>query len=839
MTQSLKEGRHYQARADWTARQKQVLDLLAQGLTNAQIADALGISLDGAKYHVSEVITRLGVDTREEAAEYWRAYNGWPRRFKRFAGGLIAGVSLRWAGTGFAAVVLAGIVAIVAVMMLQGGEERPASVDDEATPNPTAPSGPPSTPVASPPSGEISGPLYRFSRSSDGGGREVVYFDLGAEREVWSVRYGSPGERAVTEIPLGSRLLLVTERGLHVVEAMGTGSSLFHEATEGWSISGAAASRDDAWLAVAEVGPAGGEWRIDLLSMDDGSVLHRFTPGDAGLGEFEGIPTRAAWHMDNDMLAFHGVTEDGGSGSLAVLLLSGEARVYQPDGWPIFSPDGSHAGWMEGDAHSCLPTEYTGTSAVLFDLRRGVVAHGANVGAFLQPNTVAGDFGVGLQWSQDSYRFAFAVFEAEVGGCGWANVPARMGSQGILDTGPGWNERPLSELIGEMTSGPLLETACPEGWKAAVAREPGGLVAQCPGAQPMELRVNGIPAGIGAEVRGLGIHPGAIPSVEDGTVVFVGRGASFNYDLVIHDLRTGESHNTRIDSHFAAYADGVAYYLRDGAVRARDIVSGAERVVVGGIEDGVRVPHVAASPDGRFVALSVQPEFPGWRVVVLDTTDFSEVSQLDGNADDLSFMEFGYAWQLQWREDSRGVTVRGGTDSERPGGLLTMWLDGTYTMVEGNSYQQVAPNGQLAVTGLGVEVQGCMFINSSTFDLLDLETAESLHTVRGEGEVYSVGRWAPDSSEYLFPVFTGPFDDACDWTRQPDEWRRLDLDGNIEPAADPRQVDPWRDDFALYCDGAPSPPGIECQRGSVGELRMRGILISATYLAYDVLAFVE
>lgn len=60
----------------WTNRQREVLDLLAKGLTNGQIAEALGISLDGAKWHVSEIIARLGVDTREEAAEYWRKQNG-------------------------------------------------------------------------------------------------------------------------------------------------------------------------------------------------------------------------------------------------------------------------------------------------------------------------------------------------------------------------------------------------------------------------------------------------------------------------------------------------------------------------------------------------------------------------------------------------------------------------------------------------------------------------------------------------------------------------------------------------------------------------------------------
>jgi phosphoribosylaminoimidazole-succinocarboxamide synthase len=44
--------------------------MLASGRTNPEIARALGISLAGAKWHVSEVISRLGVTSRREAARY-------------------------------------------------------------------------------------------------------------------------------------------------------------------------------------------------------------------------------------------------------------------------------------------------------------------------------------------------------------------------------------------------------------------------------------------------------------------------------------------------------------------------------------------------------------------------------------------------------------------------------------------------------------------------------------------------------------------------------------------------------------------------------------------------
>ncbi|HSP55163.1 MAG TPA: signal peptidase I [Dehalococcoidia bacterium] len=51
-----------------TPREREVFDLLRVGLTNEEIAERLGISLDGAKYHVSQILSKLGVTSREEAA---------------------------------------------------------------------------------------------------------------------------------------------------------------------------------------------------------------------------------------------------------------------------------------------------------------------------------------------------------------------------------------------------------------------------------------------------------------------------------------------------------------------------------------------------------------------------------------------------------------------------------------------------------------------------------------------------------------------------------------------------------------------------------------------------
>jgi DNA-binding CsgD family transcriptional regulator len=86
-----------------TPRQREVLALVAAGKTNREIGDALGMTLDGAKFHVSEIIAKLGVASREEAAEWWRATSGPGTSISQFFRAVTTLQALKWCSAALAA----------------------------------------------------------------------------------------------------------------------------------------------------------------------------------------------------------------------------------------------------------------------------------------------------------------------------------------------------------------------------------------------------------------------------------------------------------------------------------------------------------------------------------------------------------------------------------------------------------------------------------------------------------------------------------------------------------------------------------------------------------------
>jgi DNA-binding CsgD family transcriptional regulator len=134
-----------------TPREQEVLSLLREGLTNEQIAERLGITERGARYHVSEILSKLGVSSRQEAAR-WADATAKGRRWgltavlsilrERPVPGLSRAASAAPVATAF--VLLLALAIGVILMAFRSGESSAGEVScatGEAAKNPKAPDG--------------------------------------------------------------------------------------------------------------------------------------------------------------------------------------------------------------------------------------------------------------------------------------------------------------------------------------------------------------------------------------------------------------------------------------------------------------------------------------------------------------------------------------------------------------------------------------------------------------------------------------------------------------------------------------------------------------------------
>ena len=51
-----------------STRERQIAEMMTRGLTNAEIADQLGVTSHAIKFHLSSIYRKLGVANRTEAA---------------------------------------------------------------------------------------------------------------------------------------------------------------------------------------------------------------------------------------------------------------------------------------------------------------------------------------------------------------------------------------------------------------------------------------------------------------------------------------------------------------------------------------------------------------------------------------------------------------------------------------------------------------------------------------------------------------------------------------------------------------------------------------------------
>jgi DNA-binding CsgD family transcriptional regulator len=117
---------------DLTARQRDVLALLTRGHTNPEIAERLGISVQGVKWHVTALLDRFGAANRDELIARIEAGQRPLPRVRRAAVGIATFAAAHLAaGVAAGVVILIGVAAVAAALVgvrpwhPDGGESGP------------------------------------------------------------------------------------------------------------------------------------------------------------------------------------------------------------------------------------------------------------------------------------------------------------------------------------------------------------------------------------------------------------------------------------------------------------------------------------------------------------------------------------------------------------------------------------------------------------------------------------------------------------------------------------------------------------------------------------------
>ena len=326
---------------EWTPRQREVLDLLVKGRTNGEIASALGISLDGAKWHVSEIITRLGVDTRDEAAEYWRHRNGLRMRFTRVLQALFSSNVLKVVGATAAVGAFIVASALVVFALNDSGDGSPQAGAptppvETTTPDPTtAPSETPvpTTPTVDPNTGEVvmDIPVRGVTIGDPVTPSNVSYI---VEKGCWQCDGSTTAFERVSFDASGN-----------------TTRQVIFEAPVGYILSGRFDSAGDThYVTVCAVGYCGG---VGEMSPDATSVVYRSTDNGAtwhAIAEYPGSAVIGALTADGPILFL----QEENLGPVRLESLNGDPVVAPVDGHQPYGYRGLGFAWVSNDYQSLL-----------------------------------------------------------------------------------------------------------------------------------------------------------------------------------------------------------------------------------------------------------------------------------------------------------------------------------------------------------------------------------------------------------------------------------------------------------------------------------------------------
>ncbi|MGE3074696.1 MAG: LuxR C-terminal-related transcriptional regulator [Dehalococcoidia bacterium] len=346
-----------------TPRQREVLALLAKGRTNFEIAEALGLSLEGAKYHVREITGRLGVESREEAAEWWRRERRLGKQIRRRFAGVWTTAAAKWLGVAVASGGVVGFAVFAYFALANGGSEPPVAAETPASlmsPSPMAPSSTPATPPASvtpsaalpaerstpiggDPAALTNGRLVVYSDEVGGGATDIVTFDLDRGRIIGAFRLTNSAQPKLVES--SRKLYIIEDRAIVERNLDGSGRRVIYQLPSDAFFNAMLPSPDGSLLAIGiEVGqqdPQG----TKLIVVDISSTkvsLEAPLPRFSALG-FYGSPAPDVW--DGETVVVYGAAgKDGTVWPTARVTPNGDITIVPPlFGGPANAPIGDLA----------------------------------------------------------------------------------------------------------------------------------------------------------------------------------------------------------------------------------------------------------------------------------------------------------------------------------------------------------------------------------------------------------------------------------------------------------------------------------------------------------------
>lgn len=401
-----------------TPRQREVIELMAKGKTNAQIGDALGISLDGAKWHVGEILSVLGVDTREQAVVVWRERARLDRRVGRAARAISPIAGLKLIGAGAATVLVAGTAAGVWLLLANGSDDSSSMPDASPSATAEATSAPSTaTPTWTPFVAGTATPRVEqadtdhaalqsanlivyadeFSDESWASGiHEIVAYDLDSGRPAASFRVSYPTSMEL----VGRDLLFHDGTTVTLSDLSGESQRVVFEAPGDRTITGVAASNDGEFVAIGTEGAdTFPDERSQLLVVEltTGDVTTTFTFDELGV-----TPVPLAWRADGSAIEFRerlhkGVLDLAATGTAGL-----DGTVVHHEGSLVeLDREGRLGAWSTGE----VSNDCSGVNAA----RGRYVLRHLGAGEQLEVLTVPGHVLKDGLWSPDGSQFLVAA----------------------------------------------------------------------------------------------------------------------------------------------------------------------------------------------------------------------------------------------------------------------------------------------------------------------------------------------------------------------------------------------------------------------------------------------